>query len=134
MYKDDAVFIHVDLKADLSDFENALVNLKNIYFIQRRVDIKWGGYEMVEATVNGFKEIIASGLNIDYVNLLSGQDYPLLKLNGLKLYSELKSLLLIIGNSPDTTGYSNSLIFSFPTEKCLREWLLLGALSGLQFH
>lgn len=86
MYKDDAVFIHVDLKADLSDFENALVNLKNIYFIQRRVDIKWGGYEMVEATVNGFKEIIASGLNIDYVNLLSGQDYPLKSMSVLNQF------------------------------------------------
>lgn len=77
IYKDDVVFIHVDLKSDLSVFEAALRNTTNIFFVQSRVDIKWGSYEMVEATINGFKEIISSGLNVDFVNLLSGQDYPL---------------------------------------------------------
>lgn len=77
LFKDDVVFIHVDLKCNLSDFKSVVYDSSNVFFVQNRVDIKWGGYEMVEATLNGFKEIIHSGLNVDYINLLSGQDYPL---------------------------------------------------------
>lgn len=76
-YKNDVVFIHVDKKSNQTDFEFSLNHQKNIFFVHNRVDVKWGSYSMVQATVNGFKEIIASGLNVDYVNLLSGQDYPL---------------------------------------------------------
>ncbi len=32
---------------------------------------------MVQATLNGFEDILASGVAYQYVNLLSGQDYPL---------------------------------------------------------
>lgn len=76
-HKNDVVFIHVDRKSNHTDFDFVLHNQKNIFFVKDRVDVKWGSYTMVQATINGFKEIIASGLNIDYVNLLSGQDYPL---------------------------------------------------------
>lgn len=70
-------FIHIDLKSKQEDFELPLVKMGNIYFIKNRVDIKWATYSMVEATVNGFKEIVESGLNVDFVNLLSAQDYPI---------------------------------------------------------
>lgn len=76
-YQESVFFIHVDLKSNIQDFELALANNSNVYFIQKRVDIQWATYSMVEATVNGFKEIAASGLNIEYVNLLSAQDYPI---------------------------------------------------------
>lgn len=83
----DVVFIHVDMKSNLSVFLELFPDNNNVFFVQNRIDVKWGGYEMVEATLNGFKEIIASGLNINYVNLLSGQDYP------LKPMSELNQFL-----------------------------------------
>lgn len=76
-YKDTVFFIHVDLKSNIQDFELALANNQNIHFIKKRVDIQWATYSMVQATVNGFKEIVTSGLNIDYVNFLSAQDYPI---------------------------------------------------------
>lgn len=76
-YQDTVFFIHVDLKSNIQDFELALANNSNIHFIKNRVDIQWATYSMVEATVNGFKEIVESGLNIEYVNLLSAQDYPI---------------------------------------------------------
>jgi hypothetical protein len=76
-YQDTVFFIHVDLKSNIHDFQLLLASNTNVYFIQDRVDIQWATYSMVQATVNGFKEIVASGLNIDYVNLLSAQDYPL---------------------------------------------------------
>jgi len=76
-YQDSVFFIHVDLKSNIKDFEMPLANNPNVYFVKNRIDIQWATYSMVEATVNGFKEIVASGINIEYVNLLSAQDYPI---------------------------------------------------------
>lgn len=70
-------FIHIDLKSNQEDFELSLGEMEHIYFIKNRVKIKWATYSMVEATINGFQEIVASGLNIDFVNLVSSQDYPI---------------------------------------------------------
>ena len=69
-------YIHVDLKVDLEDFLPE-TNFKHIFFVRNRISIVWGGYSMVEATVSGFREILQSGKHYDYINLLSGQDYPL---------------------------------------------------------
>jgi len=70
-------FVHVDAKVDLQPFKDALDAFNNIHFVADRINIQWATYSMVEATVNGFKAIVNSGLPIDYVNLLSGQDYPI---------------------------------------------------------
>ena len=69
-------YIHVDKKTDITDFYKAL-NLPHLYFIKKRVKVYWGAYSIIQATVNGFNDIIQSGINYDVINLLSGQDYPL---------------------------------------------------------
>ena len=56
-YSNTVFFIHVDLKSNIHDFELALANNLNVHFIQNRVDIQWATYSMVDATINGFKEI-----------------------------------------------------------------------------
>jgi hypothetical protein len=68
-------YIHVDLKTNVGPFLH-LAEKKNVFFIQNRVKVYWGGYSIVQATLNGFKEILGSGIPYDYINLLSGQDYP----------------------------------------------------------
>ncbi len=69
-------FIHVDAKKSLDAF-TFLQKLPNVYFVNKRVKVTWGSYSMVQATLNSFEEIVASGIQYDYINLLSGQDYPL---------------------------------------------------------
>lgn len=76
-YPNTVFFIHIDLKSNQEDFEIVLNKMDHVYFIKKRIDIQWATYSMVEATINGFKEIVDSGLNIDFVNLLSAQDYPI---------------------------------------------------------
>jgi hypothetical protein len=75
-YADDAVYIHLDKKTPIAQFLH-LSQLKNVFFVSKRVQVSWGSYNIVAATVNGFKDIISSGEYYDYVNLLSGGDYPL---------------------------------------------------------
>ena len=69
-------YIHVDAKKSISEFA-ALQQAPNVYFIHHRVKVTWGSYSIVQATLNSFEQIVSSGIQYDYVNLLSGQDYPL---------------------------------------------------------
>jgi hypothetical protein len=75
--KDTDIFIHLDQKA--GDEAAAFIVsslLKNVFFIKKRVDVRWGAYSMIQATLNGLAEIVEHA-TYDYINLLSGSDYPL---------------------------------------------------------
>ncbi len=69
-------FIHVDAKSPMQPFME-LEALGQVYFVTPRQKVYWGGYSIVEATLNGFETILQKGKRYDYINLLSGQDYPL---------------------------------------------------------
>lgn len=69
-------FVHLDRKADLDAF-SFLQNNDRVTLVRDRVDVGWGAYSIVEATIRGFRAIMSSGHDFGYVNLLSGADYPL---------------------------------------------------------
>ncbi len=69
-------YIHIDAKQNAAAFAH-LKDIPNVHFIQKRIRVTWGSYSIVQATLNSFEEIIASGIQYNYINLLSGQDYPL---------------------------------------------------------
>src|SRR6478735_10646508 len=74
--KDADCFIHIDAKANLENFKK-ITQIPNAFVLNKRVNITWGSYSIVQATLDGLSSIIASNKNYDYINLLSGQDYPL---------------------------------------------------------
>ena len=49
-----------------------------------RVEVHWGLWSVVQATLNGLQAIQSSGQAVDYVTLLSGHDYPLRPLRQLQ--------------------------------------------------
>ena len=69
-------YIHLDKKVDIETHKD-LVGMPNVYFIDDRIDIKWAGYTFVEAILSGIRYIVASGIKYDFLNLVSGQDYPI---------------------------------------------------------
>lgn len=77
--KDVCFFIHIDKKVDASGFAKLSECLEkyNTMFVSDRVGMKWGGFSQVEATINGLQTIIGSGKSFDYINFISGQDYPI---------------------------------------------------------
>ncbi|TCC97260.1 beta-1,6-N-acetylglucosaminyltransferase [Pedobacter hiemivivus] len=76
MHEDFDFYIHVDKKFDINP-HLFLKTLPNVYFINNRVDVKWAGFNTVIATFASIKEILATETKYDFINLLSGQDYPL---------------------------------------------------------
>jgi len=69
-------YIHVDKKTSTESYLS-IAEQPNVFFIKKRVKVLWGGYSIVQATVNAFEEILASGVDYSYINLLSGKDYPI---------------------------------------------------------
>jgi hypothetical protein len=67
-------FIHVDKKADGKQFAY-LCNHENTWLIRKRTKIYWAGYGTIQATINGFEEILPKGF--DYINVISAQDFPI---------------------------------------------------------
>ncbi len=70
------IYIQLDAKANMPDFQH-LGQLNNVRFVNNRVNVIWGLYSMVEATLEGYKQILDAGQSYTHINLLSGQDYPL---------------------------------------------------------
>src|SRR3954464_13661784 len=69
-------YLHIDKKANINDFLY-LGELPHVHFIKKRVDVKWGGYGLLEAMLVPMQEIMATGKSYDFYNHLSGQDYLL---------------------------------------------------------
>lgn len=67
-------YIHIDDKTDAAPFAG-LFNQYNVFRINNRVKIYWAGYGTIQASLNGFKEILTK--DYDYINVMSAQDFPL---------------------------------------------------------
>lgn len=69
-------YIHVDKKFSIEPYRY-LKAYPNVYLIEDREDVRWAGYNTIKATFKCIKEIVASGIQYDYINFISGQDYPI---------------------------------------------------------
>lgn len=69
-------YIHVDKKIDINPYLY-LNELPNVFFIQNREDVRWAGFNTVKAIFKSIEEICECGKKYSFINLLSGQDYPL---------------------------------------------------------
>lgn len=84
-----ACFIHIDRKTPLAPFTAALAGT-DVRFIRQREKVYWGAYSIVQATLNGFREILDSEGDYAHVNLLSGQDYPLWHAGRISAYLDAR--------------------------------------------
>jgi hypothetical protein len=75
-------YIHVDSKFDQSPFEY-LANIPRVYLISRRGKVRWAGYSFTECLLNSVEEVLETGRTYDFINSMSGQDYPLKPLDFL---------------------------------------------------
>ncbi|RNL52576.1 beta-1,6-N-acetylglucosaminyltransferase [Pedobacter jejuensis] len=70
------IYIHLDEKVDAVEFK-LLEHLPQTYFIKKRVNCNWAGWSFTRAIVQSLKEVIATKQHYDFINLISGQDYPI---------------------------------------------------------
>jgi Core-2/I-Branching enzyme len=68
-------YIHVDSKFDQAPFEY-LLKIPRVFFIKRRAKIRWAGFSFTQTLINCIEEVLETGNQYDFINALSGQDYP----------------------------------------------------------
>lgn len=66
-------YIHIDKKVE----ETYIPSSEKVSVIPERVDINWGGFSMIDATLALLNYGIAHSPNADYYMLISGVDYPI---------------------------------------------------------
>jgi hypothetical protein len=70
------IYIHVDKKADIQIFQQAVGKRDGVRFLtDDRVDANWMGFSLVRITLKLMAAAHADGF--DYCTLLSGSDYPI---------------------------------------------------------
>jgi len=71
------VFVHVDRKSNLQEFKDELDGLRNVVFCDKQIQVTWGGFGMIEATLELMRTMYSFVIQPDYVHLMSGLDFPL---------------------------------------------------------
>ena len=79
------VFVHVDKKVEAT-IKDKIEKGNHIFFIKNNVSINWGENGLLRATLNSYREILATGNDYKYVFMVTGQD--LLVKDGLDEYLE----------------------------------------------
>ncbi len=72
-------FIHVDQRTSHEVYRqmvNGLNHLPKVFFLERH-KCYWGDFGHVRATIKGIKALFNLNISINYVILLTGQDYPI---------------------------------------------------------
>ncbi len=67
-------YIHLDKKTREAPFAY-LFERADVFPIRKRTKVYWAGWGTIQATINGFQEILPK--NYDYINVISAQDFPL---------------------------------------------------------
>lgn len=71
------MYIHVDAKSDIEPFRELLKDNKQVYFLEKRQKVYWGGYHAILATYALIEEALASERQYDYVVAMQNLDYPI---------------------------------------------------------
>ncbi|WP_026889099.1 beta-1,6-N-acetylglucosaminyltransferase [Clostridium beijerinckii] len=72
LFNNNDIYIHVDLKSNIKEF---FAIKDKVTFIDERIDVKWGSFSQVEATINLLEN--TKHKRYDYIFLLSGDCLPL---------------------------------------------------------
>jgi hypothetical protein len=76
LHADAEFFIHIDKKSDIRPFEEA-ITAKNVHFIEKRIDVRWGTLIEVEYQMALIRAAVQHPRHFDHIFFLSGMDYPL---------------------------------------------------------
>lgn len=69
-------YIHLDNKIPIGPFEY-LGGIERVFLIKNRIKVRWAGFSFTRAVFNSIDEITQTGRTYDFINCMSGQDYPI---------------------------------------------------------
>jgi hypothetical protein len=96
------ITVHVDKKTDkraYAEFATETSNIPSLHLLERHV-CHWGGFGHVRATLKGIDQLLRDGITVDYVILLTGQDYPIKPLETIHRFFEQRRGASFMAYSP----------------------------------
>lgn len=75
-HSDIDIFVHIDRKSDITQFNGVKTIHSSIYFIDDRLDVRWGEYSQILTELKLF-ETASKHNQYSYYHLLSGIDLPI---------------------------------------------------------
>lgn len=113
------IYANIDAKSDIQPFRDAAPQVK---FITNRINIKWGHWSQVEATLNSMRCIADSGNDYGYVIFISGQDYPVRPLDEIAEFLDMAGQEFIGTSSKSVTDKKE---FRRLEKRYTKRWLFL---------
>lgn len=101
-------YLHLDKKVSIESFAY-LSKLPNSYLVSKRIPVRWAGFSQVEAFISAMDDIVNSGVKYDFINLLSGQDYPIKPAEQIyDFFSHQKGKSFMICETPPTPWWDEA--------------------------
>jgi hypothetical protein len=100
-HPDVTFFIHVDKCVSDQEYKQNIYSTVNpvaVFFTSKRVRVYHGGFSIVQATLKLIEEIVTTKINVDYIVLISGQDYPIQSNEGILKFFDHNFGKEFIGN------------------------------------
>lgn len=72
-------YIHIDKKVPIAPFRSGLTNMPNVFFVEKRIRVYWGGYSQVEMQLSMIEEMLSRKRYYSRVINLTGMDYPIVR-------------------------------------------------------
>lgn len=124
---DNDIYLHVDAKAGMEDFEPLR---ESVNFLDNRVGVVWGCYSQIEATLRLLDATRAR--ECDYIALVSGDTLPLRTDSDIKRYLWENRGREFIYELPLARGHEDRLRYRYPDVDPRRsKWTALRRRSGL---
>ncbi len=78
-------YIHLDAKINMDDFDY-LGQKEGVYFTKTRIHVSWAAFSFTTSIYKCMEEILSVNQKYDFINVLSGQDYPIKSTEGIHRY------------------------------------------------
>ena len=101
-------YIHLDKKINRESFDY-LSRTPQVYFIRKRIPVKWASYTFFNAEIQSFREVLSSGITYDFISLMSGQDYPIKPVSDIFQFLEKKTDNNFISFEDDGAWWSHAI-------------------------
>lgn len=83
------IFINVDGKVDIEPFNDVV---KDVFFLNDRVEVVWGRFSQLQQILNSFNEIAHTKAIYSHILFISGLDYPIVPIS---------EIVEFLNNKPD---------------------------------
>jgi hypothetical protein len=115
-------YIHIDARADITQFNEGLANRPNVHFAANRVRVEWMGFSQVESILQLLA--LAAGKGFDYCVLLSGSDYPIKDNAHLQsFYKEANEEFITFWRLSDRPSWLHKIEYFYPIDQIpIRGW------------